>query len=483
MLFLAPVTVIEQYGVTWTLSEPAEAGQYVTGDWWVVGPVEIESVTPAPTGTRNGSTVNPRGGRQGYDDRGGEFDTADNVTFPRTFAAGESLVSSVSQPEDVTEVRNVGALVSQAVLTVVASPRPAGAFRPSYAGTYKAELDASAIRWDQLATLPAPGGGGPDMDDLLHMADRPRIDHLSSWTIQDSCAHDNWYNGEGQHACYGREVGTFVSEAALAVFLDTPQREELVRSMIQHGIDNYGVVRAGGTWLGNGGHHNGRKWPIVFAARLLGDCDMLAVGADYDDSTFGEDSQTYAGVGGTARFGWDCGGGQGSFFEDGCTGGGAQDCRDPAGLQDGCPPYRDCCTSAYWVGEALSALMLDGKRTWNHDPFFDYVDRWMAGDVGDTSGASSSFVEAMWAAHRTSLPTLPATSDCGAVPTPDAGGPGPGGPDGGSGADGGGAGADGGGGCGCTVGGGSHTPRSAGALAGLFAILIVAGARRARRRR
>jgi hypothetical protein len=417
----AKVSSISQYGITWTFSEPREAGQFASGDWWVVGPVTIEAVAPAPTANRNGSSVNPRGGRQGYDDRGGEYATTDNVSFPLVLKVDESLVSSISQAEGI-EVRNVGALKSQAVLTAVSAPLSASALRPSYAGTHKKYLDASKILWSRLPNLPPPASL-PNAADLLKQAERPRIDHLSSWTIQDSCAHDNWYNGEGEHACYGREYATFVSNAALYVMLDTPEKKELTTSLVQLGIDNYGVLKAGGKWGPNGGHHSARKWPIVFAARMIEDCDMLRVGLDYGPDSFGEDGQTYDGKDGKALFGWDCAGGQGTYFEDGCTGGGAKDCRDPQGAVDGCPDYRDCCTSAYWVGQMLSTLMIQSKAVWNHDPYFDYVDRWMKGDVSGSAETSSPFVSEMWALYREKLPPgTPASSICGALPgEPDAG--------------------------------------------------------------
>src|SRR5215208_795512 len=92
--FAAPVSSISQYEITWSFDKPYEAGQFITGDWWVVGPVNVTAVNPAPSAGRNGSSVNPRGGRQGYDNRGGEYDTADNAMFPRTFTADQSLVSS-----------------------------------------------------------------------------------------------------------------------------------------------------------------------------------------------------------------------------------------------------------------------------------------------------------------------------------------------------------------------------------------------------
>jgi MYXO-CTERM domain-containing protein len=140
---------------------------------------------------------------------------------------------------------------------------------------------------------------------------------------------------------------------------------------------------------------------------------MLAVGKDYDDSYFGEDGQTYLGASGEALFGWDCGGGHGTYLQDGCTGSGAKDCRDPAGAIDGCPDYRNCCTSSVWVGQMLSALMLGAKSVWNHDAYFDYVDRWMTGDVSGGDG-SNAFAEAMWALYRDDLPELATPPACGA---------------------------------------------------------------------
>jgi hypothetical protein len=405
-----PVSSITQYGVTWTFDGEYESGQFVTGDHWVVGPVTIVSATPEPTGTRNGSALNPRGGRQGYDDRGGEFSGEDLVTFPLELGLDQSLVSSVSRPEG-EDVKNVGALLAQAVLTVVAEAQPPGTFRPSYAGTYKRYFRESEIAWQRLPNLASPGSL-PDGDELITQADRPRIDHLSSWTIQNSCAEDNWNNGAGAHACYGQQVSEFMSSAALYVLLDTPEREELARSLLQHGIDNYGVLRAGGSWAPNGGHHSGRKWPIVFAAALFDDCEMKRVGADFGDEYFGEDGQTYFGAQGGALFGWDCGGGQGAYFENGCTGSGAKDCRDPAGLVDGCEDYRNCCTSSAWVGQMLSAHLLGAKAVWNHDAYFDYVDRWMTGDVDGADG-SAPFAEAMWALYRDAEPASFVPATCG----------------------------------------------------------------------
>ena len=80
---------ITQYGITWTFAEPVQAGRFVTGDWWVVGPVTIKSVTPTPTVDRHGSVVNPPAGdTQGYDARIAGFDASLRAQFPLRLEAG-----------------------------------------------------------------------------------------------------------------------------------------------------------------------------------------------------------------------------------------------------------------------------------------------------------------------------------------------------------------------------------------------------------
>ena len=37
---------LSQYGITWTFDRDRQVGQYVNGDWWVVGPVTIVNITP-----------------------------------------------------------------------------------------------------------------------------------------------------------------------------------------------------------------------------------------------------------------------------------------------------------------------------------------------------------------------------------------------------------------------------------------------------
>ena len=93
----ATVRELSQYGITWTFAEPVQAGRYVTGDWWVVGPVTVSAVTPVPAPGRNGSVVDPPAGdKHGYDERIPGYDAALAVVFPLSLAPGRSLVSTAS---------------------------------------------------------------------------------------------------------------------------------------------------------------------------------------------------------------------------------------------------------------------------------------------------------------------------------------------------------------------------------------------------
>src|ERR1035437_6314585 len=39
---------VSQYGITWTFEEAAPVGQFVNGDFYVVGPITIAKIDPKP---------------------------------------------------------------------------------------------------------------------------------------------------------------------------------------------------------------------------------------------------------------------------------------------------------------------------------------------------------------------------------------------------------------------------------------------------
>ena len=162
-------------------------------------------------------------------------------------------------------------------------------------------------------------------------------------------------------------------------------KERLLINMVQIGIDYWGLVQNGHPGRqGWGGHGSGRKFPIVLAGLLLCDDQMAAPTKTFPKVEFGEDNQTMYGNGWT---------GAKALFA-GHTGlrSSGKAPNPEWGPYEHLPPskwsrgnstsesYRRANTSGSWVGEALVIRMLHAEKDWNHDAFFDYVDRWMTED-------------------------------------------------------------------------------------------------------
>src|SRR6202142_782712 len=112
------VTSISKDGVTWTFATPVLAGQFVTGDYWIVGPATVTAISPAPTSATpfmNGSVLNlpTANGKSPFDSRLNDgtdeswwFDASFRSYPPVSLKAGDSLVSSISlaTPASLPEV-------------------------------------------------------------------------------------------------------------------------------------------------------------------------------------------------------------------------------------------------------------------------------------------------------------------------------------------------------------------------------------------
>jgi hypothetical protein len=471
---------ISQHGITWTFSEPHQVGQFITGDWWVVGPVTITGVTPAPgeagpgeagigassrygatalTGDRrmrNGSMLlldarlatstdaeTPDPGRQqGYDSRPGNYHPALSVRFPLQLAAQRSLISTISstQLDQRGELATPYAcgeaglplcpktlplvLKTAAILTCLDRPPPPDSFRPAYVGSEKTLYRLDQVQWSLLPRLKAVPAV-PDPEAIAELFARPWLDHCNSWFVQ--------YLGPGlNQPNYGREFARLTSIAGLMLLLDRPaeQQRRLMIGYLQLGIDLSGLARNGRQWFPDGGHWQGRKWPILFASLMLGSPELRQLpelragqtlyervqyrpeaGDQPATTCFQEDLGTYFGLGGDGqRALWQIG------FHTGPR-----------------PPYEekkraqltkdDLFSDAYlannagaWIGSALAAQLMGAKALWNHDAYFDFVDRWMrpeepfATPSWYPAGCTRSvdlFVEQMWTAHRQHVPVQP----------------------------------------------------------------------------
>ena len=81
--------------------------------------------------------------------------------------------------------------------------------------------------------------------------------------------------------------------------------------------------------------------------------------------------------------------------------------------------YRTSTVSGCWPAMVFAVQLMKAKALWNHDAFFDYVDRWMRQDDpyaqarGDSprpkeeGKSQDAFVDEMWAAFRNKVPDQP----------------------------------------------------------------------------
>ena len=389
---------VAQYGITWKFDKKVPVGTFVNGDYYVVGPVTVVEVAPAPSGAgkgfRNGSMLNPPvTSFSAYDGRfPNNFRQELAAKYPLELKPGDSLVSVISlekgQPISKLPGNEAGLLKAAAVLTCLKDAVPSNSFRPGYCDQKKDLIHRTTeIRWDLLPTAIALAAAKNkptwSWEELERAFERPWLDHVYSWESRELHPAENMPG-------YGQQVVRVVSMAALLLCSDAPRerKTKLCQGMIQVGIDNWAIATRGktgeaGGWPAQGGFGSGRKFPIIFAAIMLQQQEMLQLGKNAPETAFGEDQHTEFGrcwSGACVRF-------AGQFPLSGIAERGPYENLWP-GLWPGpgrtmSEGYRRANTSNSWVGEALAALLMKADKIWDHSAFFAYVDRWMYEDDGE----------------------------------------------------------------------------------------------------
>ena len=448
---------ITQHEITWTFDRAYPVGQFVNGDWWVVGPVTITGVSPAPQdynfGSLNnwgvkrvhGSMINPSpcsainpqiDAPVAYDQRNACWNGQGQVSFPLSLQAGQSLVSTRSLlPEDYTNgqyldvqnlnVANSSYIKSAAILTALAAIPPADAFRPAYAGNNKQIFRASNINWELLPQLTSPPdySARPSLDYIKRVVQRPWIDHATNFMGRSMHPADNMPN-------YGREVCGQVGDIALTLVLDysLAQKEPIAVGLIQIGIDTKAVVELSkDIWRVIAGQNFGRKFPVIFAGKMLSDPSFAIPDAEYseDCTYFGnqpppvalEPSQElwtgwqhsghsyasnvlYAFSTGLDNAGnpWlhehipPAGWWNSPFPNNGNQYPGHNETLNIDGKHEG---YRRISTQGC-VGQTIAARILALTALWNHPAYFAYMDRWMYENESTPGGVDSQIEDAGW---------------------------------------------------------------------------------------
>jgi len=477
---------ITQHHITWTFDKEYPIGQFVNGDWYVIGPVKITAITNDlndkaflnPEDEVNGSMINPviefkpdrknSENDQGYDSRvsyyrpelnaarpNGQPLSADN---PLVLKPDQSLISAVSWLWRDKDDREEGApklgesgskgpgtaarptLRAAAVLTCLAKAPPEGTFRPAYAGIEKRLFNVSQLHLDRLAKLaPVPEITADPVEGAAYPAlgyptipSRISIPQMTIATTTLWLDHTPyWYGGQTAHPTlnmpnYGREMCWILGNSMLALNTDwgkiqsappLTNQTPLLINIVQLGIDFAGIADAGGLWPADGGHDAGRKPTILFAGILLDDKHMMNVG--HWQTRFQDNEQTIriteADVAAMKNLPLDHH--SPNLF--------IAPTADMIGLPEWIfsrPPgtfganvawkntsYRILNAGYIPVFALAMAVLPDGRKLFNHEPYFDYADRLMAREeqlIGKRAyDRVSAFASAMWAAHRDKYPT------------------------------------------------------------------------------
>ncbi len=415
---------LSQWGVTWTFSTERPVGQFANGDWWVQAPVDIVDITPhtqlSGSRTIHGSMLNPvPNGIQGYDSglydafAAGRYSDALNVAIgvsasaPLHVASDASLISAISQLTPATN-GSLSQLRTAAVLTVLQTAPGSDAFRPAYSGTDKTiRFHESQLDYTVLAALQAVGGT-PAIGTIADRFARVWLDHTPGWLSRYLHPVENMND-------YSRDFTSVIGTGALMLNLDFTfaQKRDLLVRMVQLGIDDYGNVLGGCAWSATGGQCSGRKFPILFAGRVLHDAPMSAIGTSHatvflgpgnaaNTTTFGEDGQTFVvQETSTGVYNW----GYGSYTAQhvGMKEWGNSHASLPSNdnVDWGTDSYRRCCTVNAWLGQALAMRIMGLRTAWNHQVFFDYIDRYMTIEpAGSWTRAWDPWQDTMWLQYR-----------------------------------------------------------------------------------
>jgi len=408
--WLGMTSQITDYGITWTLKEPAEYGKYISGWYWVVWPVEIVRVSPDSVNGLNGLEVNIMSDTsQAFDLRSPKYNSGTLLSLPYIASAGTSLLKTVSIDGGISTCRPCTQEAS--ILTVVSQAPSDDAFRPAYAWNNKREYTLGDINWSLLPqvdvwNITLPVYSGTDIPNYLKDGwsivsletvawyfERPWLDHITDYQSRNihPIAH---------MPAYGWDMNRLIWTAILRTMFDDATQDKVpaVTQIVQYAIDLEGMMLEAWTrfpW--NGGHENWRKIVLTYAWVLLNDTEMKNIVQNAANNVFSENDHSYFSQKANNWKGiallWDESGGSEKQYwtlvEDGT---GFRTNKDPYGLIDGGPRAWDSylipINAALWKANVVAIkLMPELKSVWNDqdniDVTYRYVEhgKWTSWDI------------------------------------------------------------------------------------------------------
>jgi len=381
--FVSAATSVSQNEITWHFDDDYQVGQFVNGDYWVLGPVTITRIEPDYDGSNNGWEVNPSvGTAHGFQSITPGFDQNLVPSLPYTSQSPIESIVKVVTCATGSQCRNAGYNSKfAAVLTVVDEIPPGGGslvFRPPYVGTNKPMYAVSSLRSDLLPSY-TPIGNPPTFATIIDNYQNLRLDHL----LNSACRPLRPWDAMRD---YQPENTPAMNNAILRFMLDDSYEDKLpaLKVFLQHGIDKLGAFAYGWEQPSGGGHNPGHRIDMAFAATML---DLVDVKNDLMTATgFHEDS-----VGGYLKDGlnsdvplWgQTGSTEENYWNYIRIGSGSRSHSDPYGFIDGgtCGEAYQFIVAQAWKGEALSTILMPSLQTaWNpteFERFSAYVDRWV----------------------------------------------------------------------------------------------------------
>ena len=271
-------TSVTQRGVTFYFQDNETVGTFVNGDYWVLAPVTITSITPAYSNGQNGWEVNPVGMTSGYDPTGQGFysgsaswNSARVPSLPYTASTTQSIVKTIYSP--ITDSHSYNSYIATAVVLTVVTEVPANngatVFRPPWIGTSKPLYNVEDVRLDRLPNTYALQSGAPTLATVAKQFTPVWLDFHSRSLRSKDAMYD-----------YGPQNTPVTNNAMLRLMLNDrltdPKWNEAFYKFTQYAIDTAHAVYNG--FRKSTGHSPG--YPVIagWAATLLeGHGDMSAI--------------------------------------------------------------------------------------------------------------------------------------------------------------------------------------------------------------
>lgn len=373
------VQTISQWGITWTLDDYYKIGLFANEDFWALGPVTINSISPSYDGTLNGWQVNPAvSAEQGFDGRVvASFNASLVPSLPYTTTAPtESIVKTIS-----AVASEVSYIQTAAVLTVVSStPANNGAtiFRPPYMGTSKPIYTTSGLHTEYLSSL-ASVGTPPSLATVANRFKKLRLEHLS-FDQRDFRPRDAY--GETSTDGYGPQVTQYNADDILRLLLNDSIADKMpaLIGVTQHGLDQaYAVI--GGLRAPGTGHDPGHALMAAFGAVMLDITNAKTVLVSAND--FEENNYTTTGVGGRSL--WGLNGTESAYWTYVISENGNRANKDPYGFIDGgklgATGYQAILSQSYKGSVLVGTLIPEISTTaWNSTEWpilSGYAEQWV----------------------------------------------------------------------------------------------------------